>query len=136
MPTPEGKLHPGQYEVLQAIWEIGPPGATTLEIWEQISRKRSVVRTTVLNVVDRLEKKGWLTREESEAGWRYWPRASREEIEALVASDFVESFFAGSASGLVLSLIGQEKLAPDEVERLRQVLEEAREAKAKARAEA
>jgi BlaI family transcriptional regulator, penicillinase repressor len=131
MPKPLGKLHPGQYEILQAIWEVGPPGATTLEIWERIAQKRTVVRTTVLNVVDRLEKRGWLTRQESPDGWRYWPTSSREQIEALVAADFVQSFFQGSASELVLSLIGQEKVPRDEIERLREIVEQARTARAK-----
>jgi predicted transcriptional regulator len=133
MPKPDGQLHPGQYEVLQAIWEIGPPGATTLEIWERISARRPIVRTTVLNVVDRLEKRGWLTRQESDDGWRYWPAASREEIEATVAADFVKNFFQGSASDLVLSLIGQEKVPPEEIDRLREVVEQARKNKAKAK---
>ncbi len=133
MPKPEGQLHPGQYEVLQAIWEIGPPGATTLEIWEQISKKRSIVRTTVLNVVDRLEKRGWLTRHDSDAGWRYWPTAPREQIEAKVAEQFVHQFFEGSASDLMLSLIGQEKVPPAEIERLREILDQARKAKNKNR---
>ena len=122
----EGKLHPGQYEVLRAIWEIGPPGATTLQIWELISRKRSIVRTTVLNVVDRLEKRGWLSRQKLEGDWHYWPNASREEIEAGVAEEFVNCFFEGSASDLMLSLIGQQKVTPEEMARLKEALFQAK----------
>ena len=131
MPLPDGKLHPGQYEVLRTIWEIGPPGATTLQVWEHISKNRSIVRTTVLNVVDKLEKRGWLTRQQIDGEWHYWPTARKEEIEASVAEDFLASFFGGSASELVVSLVGESKISATEIERLKDVLEQARKAKAK-----
>ena len=129
MVLPDGKLHPGQYEVLRAIWEIGEPGATTLQVWEHISKQRAVVRTTVLNVVDKLEKRGWLSRQQIDGEWHYWPTARREEIEATVAEDFLANFFDGSASGLMVSLIGERKLSSTEIDRLREVLEQARSAK-------
>ncbi len=57
----------------------------------------------MLNVVDRLEKRGWLSRQELAGGWHYWPTRSREEIEAQVAEEFVNSFLEGSPSDLMLS---------------------------------
>ena len=129
MSVPEGKLHPGQYEVVRAIWKIGPPGATTLQVWEHISEKRSIVRTTVLNVVDKLEKRGWLKRKKINGEWHYWPTAKREEIEAAVADDFLQSFFDGSASELMVSLIGESKISATEIDRLKTVLDQARKTK-------
>jgi BlaI family penicillinase repressor len=131
MPVPEGKLHPGQYEVLRAIWEIGPPGATTLQVWEHISKSRSIVRTTILKVVDKLEERAWLRRKKIGGEWHYWPTAERSEVEAAVAEDFLGSFFAGSASELMVSLIGESKVSETEINRLKAVLDQAKQAKSK-----
>ena len=126
MPEPEGRLSPAQYEILEAIWEVGPPGASGLQIWERISQKRQVVRTTVINLVTRLAARGWLTRIEANEAIRFWPTMPREQVEALVAEDFVESFFGGSASQLILSLLGRQKISPKEVEQVKKVYEEQR----------
>jgi BlaI family penicillinase repressor len=129
MPVPDGKLHPGQYEVVRALWEIGPPGATTLQVWEHILKTRSVVRTTVLKVIDKLEERDWLKRKKIDGEWHYWPTAKREEIEAAVADDFLQSFFAGSASELMVSLIGESKISASEIDRLKKVLDQAKKTK-------
>jgi BlaI family penicillinase repressor len=130
MPKPAGRLSPAQYEILQAIWEIGPPGATRMQIWERIVQERPVVRTTVLNLVDRLENRGWLKRVETDGKMRFWPTAPRAEIEADVAADFVDCFFKGSASHLVMSLFGRKDIDPAEIDRLKEVLEEGKARKA------
>jgi predicted transcriptional regulator len=122
---PSGRLSPAQYEILQAIWEVGPPGATRLQIWEKIAEHRKVVRQTIINLVDRLAARGWLARIEQEGQLLFWPTAPREKIEADMADDFVKSFFGGSANHLVMSLLGRHQITPDDVEELRKVYDEA-----------
>ena len=109
MRQPEGRLSPAQYEILEAIWEIGPPGATGNRVWERISKKRNVVRTTTINLINRLESRGWLKRTETDGSIVFWPTLPREEIEAEVAEDFVKCFFGGSASQLIMSFLGERK---------------------------
>jgi predicted transcriptional regulator len=121
MQPPEGRLTPAQYEILEAIWDVGPPGATGLQIWERISKKRNVVISTTINLVNRLEARGWLNRVETDGPITFWPTLSRDQIEANVAEDFVECFFGGSASQLIMSLFGREKISPEEVQHLRKV---------------
>ena len=133
MPKPEGRLSPAQYEILQAIWEVGPPGATRMQVWELIARQRPIVRTTVLNLVDRLVKRGWLKRIETDGQMRFWPTAPREQIEADVAEDFVDCFFKGSASHLVMSLFGRREINSAEIDRLKEVLEQGKAHKAAAK---
>ncbi len=41
------------------------------EIWQAIAARRAVGRTTTLNLVDRLEKRGWLRRRPAAGGYRY-----------------------------------------------------------------
>ena len=116
------KLTSTQHEILAAVWSY-PDGATVTEIWQRISASRQVTRTTILNLVDRLEKRGWLEREKHADGFRYRAAADREATARLVVTEFVDDFFSGSASELVTSLLGSKRLGPAEVDRLRRLLD-------------
>lgn len=119
---PQGNLTPTQYEIMQIVWDRGAEGATVSEIWQDTSVERPVARTTVLNLVDRLEKRGWLIRQTGTGANRYVAAKGREETARVLARDFVDDFFGGSASQLVMSLLGERRLDADEVERLRRLL--------------
>ena len=125
MTKPEGSLTATQYEILDAVWDHGPGGATVAEIWQTFSARRPVGRTTILNHVDRLEKRGWLARREEESPLRYVAVLGREKTVALLTNDFVDGFFGGSAQDLVASLLGSKRLKPSEIDQLRQLLESA-----------
>ena len=122
MSAPEGNLTPAQYEIMEIVWNRGRAGATVAEVWQAVSESRSVARTTVLNLVDRLEKRGWLKRRQRLGSYHYVAAVNREKTAALLAGGFVDDFFGGSASELVMSLLGSKRLKADEVERLRRML--------------
>jgi predicted transcriptional regulator len=125
MAKPEGTLTPAQLEVMEAVWDAGGDGATVAEVWSRIAEGRDVARTTVLTLVGRLEKRGWLVASSDTRGRRYRPARSREEAAGRLAGEFVDDFFGGSASQLVMSLLGSNRLDRAEVRRLRRVLAEA-----------
>ena len=121
----EGNLTATQYEILEVVWSHGNEGASVAEIWRAVSAQRPVGRTTVLNLVDRLEKRGWLIRCHGQRPLRYVAAQDRSTTDAFLAGSFVDDFFSGSASGLVMSLLGSKRLTHEEIERLRSVLEQA-----------
>ena len=123
MSKPKGSLTSAQHEIMAVIWESRGQGATVTGIWQAISAQRRVGRTTILNLVDRLERRGWLVRCDRERPCHYLAALSREETAVFLAGGFVDDFFAGSTSNLVMSLLGSKRLKPGEIERLRQVLE-------------
>ncbi|MHC4403716.1 MAG: BlaI/MecI/CopY family transcriptional regulator [Planctomycetota bacterium] len=125
MAEPEGNLTSTQYEILETVWAHGGRGATVAEIWRAVSSRRSVGRTTILNLVDRLEKRRWLIRREKVKPSHYLAALDRDQTASLLAGGFVDSFFGGSAAELVMSLLGSKRLKPDDVDRLRRVLESA-----------
>jgi BlaI family transcriptional regulator, penicillinase repressor len=120
--VPEAGLTPVQFEILEAAWSAAD-GASVAEMWEAISANRDVGRTTILNLVDRLEKRGWLARKKVDGVFRYAPTVSREQAAGSVAAEFVDAFFSGSASDLVMSLLGSKRISADEVEQLRTLLD-------------
>ena len=100
---PQGNLTSTQYEIMPIVWDHGAEGATVSGIWQDIAVERTVARTTVLNLVDRLEKQGWLIRQTGNGANRYVAAKGREETARVLARDFVDNFFGGSASQLVMS---------------------------------
>lgn len=122
MPTPKGNLTAAQYELMETAWDRGSRGASVAEIWQVVSATRPVGRTTILNLVRRLERRGWLVRRRGQGADRYLAAVSRPQTAALLANSFVDDFFGGSASNLVMSLLGSGQLNPDEIRRLRRVL--------------
>lgn len=123
MAAPEGKLTPAQFEIMQLIWD-SMQGLTIGEVWDAIRATRPVSRTTVLNLMDRLEKRDWLKRRKDEGVFRYAAAVERESAEAKIASEFVEEFFDGSAANLVMSLLGSQQLPKSDIQRLKRLLDE------------
>jgi BlaI family transcriptional regulator, penicillinase repressor len=123
MKSPEGSLTSAQYEIMAAIWDREAEGASVAEIWQAVSARRRVGRTTILNLVDRLERRGWLVRRDGEKPCHYLASLGREATADFLAGGFVDDFFAGSAANLVISLLGSKRLAAGEIDQLRRVLE-------------
>jgi len=116
---------------MDAIWDAASSGASVSEIWQAISASRDVGRTTVLNQVDRLEKRGWLIRREDEDALRYVATCTREEAAQNLVEEFVDSYFGGSANAMVMSLLGTGKVKPSDIPRLRALLDESLAARKK-----
>lgn len=123
MPEPEGKLTPAQYEIMQAVWDAGPRGATVAEIWRRITNGRSVARTTVLNQVDRLKKRRWLRRAQSEGTIHHVATMDRQAVGSRLARQFVDEFFDGSMSGMLMSLADGPGIEEADLQRLRKLLD-------------
>ncbi len=125
MAAPDGSLTPAQFEIMQLLWDA-PLGLTVAEVWDSIRVERDVSRTTVLNLVDRLEKRNWLVREKVEGVYRYKPLVDRKSTEGQLAGDFVGEFFNGSATSLLLSLLGSNRISRSEIDRLKAMLDDSK----------
>ena len=125
MKKPEGNLTPVQYQIMEAVWTRGEEGASVGEIWQAVRTDRSVGRTTVLNLVDRLEKRGWLICRRESRPNRFAAAVTQAHTAAMLAGEFVNDFFSGSAGNLVMSLLGSKRLSPEEIAKLSKLLETA-----------
>src|SRR4051812_17189351 len=100
-----------QFAVLRLLWERGP--LTVRELMEHLPRGERQPYTTVLGLVQTMEKAGLLEHEKEGLTHRYRPTVSRREATGSLLSDFLARFFHGSAEQLVLGLVDAEQLAPD-----------------------
>jgi BlaI family transcriptional regulator, penicillinase repressor len=96
------ELGPLEERLLEALWERGH--ATVRELLEV--GYKDLAYTTVMTTLDRLFKKGLLTREAEGRAFRYTPRISREELHREIAREALGQMLDSSpASSLPLSYL-------------------------------
>ena len=96
-------LSEAQLEIMEIVWE--GQEVTVSDVWTALSQRRNVARNTVLTLMDRLEKKGWLTRRAAGNTHIYTATVSRESTLSDVVSRLVETVFSGSVESLMLALL-------------------------------
>ena len=84
-----------------------------------------LARTTVLTMMERLRKKGFLNREKGEAGGvlRYSPAQAKTDLLRSLIQDFVQNRLGGSVTPFVAYLAESSDLNESEVAQLRQLVE-------------
>src|SRR5258707_7765826 len=102
-PEPLPPLSEAQLEIMHVVWEGGE--VTVTDVWAVLAGRRQVARNTVLTLMDRLEKKGWLKRRADGQTHYYTAAAPRTATLNQVVHRLVDAAFAGSAQALGLALL-------------------------------
>ncbi len=102
-----------QFAALAVLWEHGP--LTVRELMAHLPRGRRQPYTTVLGLLQNMEKAGLVTHVEEGPSYRYVPAVTRQEATGTLLRDFVARFFRGSAEALVLGLVDARELSPEEL---------------------
>jgi predicted transcriptional regulator len=103
--------------VMEALWT--KPGQTVIEVEERLRNKREIAHTTVLTTLDRMYRKGYLTREKQSKAFVYAPRYTREEFERMLAQEVLGALighFTEPALSTFVDLIGDNPGALDQLE--------------------
>jgi predicted transcriptional regulator len=109
-----------ELEVLRYISEHRP--ATVRTVAEHFAQTKGYVRTTVLNVMQRLCDKGYLVRRKAEGVFQYEPRAGKGELLRSLVRDFVDRSLGGSLSPFVAYLAEDAKLSDDDLKQLQKIV--------------
>lgn len=102
-----------QFAALHALWEHGP--LTVRGLMEHLPRGVRQPYTTVLGLLQNMEKAGLVTHDEEGLTYRYRPAVSKREATGRLLRDFLGRFFRGSAEALVLGLVDSEALSPGDL---------------------
>lgn len=125
------KTQPGigraEMEILKYISENHP--VAVREVADHIAETKGHVRTTVLNVMERLRKKGYLRRRKAEGIYEYSPTVPRTDLLRNLVRDFVDKTLGGSLSPFVAFLAEDANLTPDEFAELKKIVEDLEERK-------
>ena len=118
-------LSGAQIEVMQVVWERGE--ITVSDVWQTIARRRPVARNTVLTVLDRLEKRGWLSKRSVGNTHLYVAAVSEKTTLTETVKRFVDTFFGGSPESLMMTLLEGRGVSPEEAKRIRGRIDKARD---------
>jgi predicted transcriptional regulator len=105
-----------QFEVLNLLWEHGP--MTVREIRDRLPRSDDLPYTTVLGLLQVMERAGQVTHDVESQTHRYRPLLSRRQGTSELLTDFVHRFFRGAAEKLVLGLVDARQLSADDLREL------------------
>jgi predicted transcriptional regulator len=87
---------------MNALWEIGEGNVE--DVRKVISLNRPLAYTTVLTLLDRLARRGAVSRRKEGRGFRYQPTVERNRLRRMALQQFLEYHFDGSEAKLRLFL--------------------------------
>ena len=100
---------------LQALSVVYAEGSSTVAaVLEGMPDQRERAYTTILSVMQSLERKGLVKSKREGRAYVYYPTKSQESIVAPLAKDFVQNAFGGSVGDAILLLLSTGQLTPEE----------------------
>ena len=90
---------------LKALWELEEGNVTAVR--RVVSQTRPLAYTTIMTVLDRLVRKGRLTRRKVGRAFVYTPQGTRDALRQTALRELVDFFFDGSQEALLLFLRDQ-----------------------------
>jgi predicted transcriptional regulator len=97
---------------LNALWEIQEGNVE--DVRKVVSQSRPLAYTTVLTLLDRLARRGAVSRRKEGRGFRYRPTVARDKLRRLALRQFLEYHFDGSEANLRIFLeqpVGEDSTA-------------------------
>ena len=110
-----------ELELLQYIDEHHP--ISVREVAEYWHAKTGQARTTVLTMMERLTKKGFLSRKKVDNVYHYSPKQSVAVVMRDLVSDFVQGVLGGSVAPLAAYLTQGQSMSKDEIQQLKRLVQ-------------
>ncbi len=95
---------------MKVLWLRGE--GSVAEVQHELAPRRKLAYTTVMTLLDRLLRKGMVTRRKAGRAFVYAPAASREALRRIAVRDLLENFFDNSETALIKYLESRSGPAP------------------------
>ncbi|MGC1276275.1 MAG: BlaI/MecI/CopY family transcriptional regulator [Planctomycetaceae bacterium] len=118
-------LSEAQLELMNVLWKSGD--GSVADVVEALRQRRTVSRNTIQTMLNRLERKGWLTHRDDGGTFVYKPAVPREHVQGDVLKRVVETVFDGSAAGILTALLHDRTLSKAEAVQIRRMIRDAEE---------
>ena len=116
-------LEPSEFEmqILAVLWDNAP--CTVREVMELLPDDKERAYTSVLSVMQVMEKKGLIKHAAKGKSYQYSAVQSKEKTLGSFFDRLVGNVFSGSPARLVESLIGSDKIDAQELEAIKQIID-------------
>jgi predicted transcriptional regulator len=95
---------------LKALWTLGE--GRVHDVRDFLRPERPLAYTTVMTLLDRLAKRGAVSRRRMGRSFVYVPVATRDRLRTFAVKSLVDDFFDGSADDLRAYLAARPRAAP------------------------
>lgn len=112
----------GELRLMDVLWDMGR--GTVADVVKALPGER-LAYNTVLTLMRILERKGYVQHEKQGRAFVYAPLVDRERARRSAVKHLMTRFFGGSSELLMLTILEQDDIEPEEAERLRRVIEAA-----------
>jgi predicted transcriptional regulator len=109
-----------ELQILQHVTDH--PHATVGEVARHFAVTTGLARTTVLTVMERLRRKGYLSRRRKGGVYQYFPRLSKANLLRNLVRDFVEGTLGGSLEPFMAYLAQNAEVSPEQLGELRRLV--------------
>ena len=111
-----------ELEILQVLWKQGP--STVRQVNDVLNeQKRAVQYTSTLKLMQIMVDKKILERDERAMKHIYSAAVEERSFKGFLLERFVDSMYDGSASSLMMQLLGNKKTSKEELEQIRKLLD-------------
>ena len=109
-----------ELEILQVLWEHGPSSVRTVN--DVLNTNREVGYTTTLKLLQIMHEKGLVTRNTETRSHIYEALVTRENVQQQMLKKFLNLAFQGSASKLVMQLLGNHRASQEELNEIKALI--------------
>jgi len=116
MPTLTGQ----ELEIMKVVWRLET--ATVRQVYEELLKQRRIAYTSVMTIMNILERKGHLTRRQEDRAYIYLPAKPQKQVIGSMVREFIQRVFNGSAEPLLVHLVEDEQLTEQDEEEIRRAI--------------
>jgi predicted transcriptional regulator len=119
-PKPSITLTPAELRLMKVLWTRGESAVS--DMVTATADGGPLAYTSVLTTIRILEQKGYVDHRQEGRAFLYSPCIGEQEASRSEVRHVLQRFFGNSRERLLLSLIGDDEITPDELRRLKEAI--------------
>jgi predicted transcriptional regulator len=122
-PKKSNTLTEAELRLMKILWQHGESAVTDLVA--SLPKSEPLAYNSVLTTIRILEQKGYVDHRQEGRAFVYRPCVAEQEASRSEVRHLMSRFFGNSRERLLLSLLGDEEIAPEELQRLKDAIQAA-----------
>ena len=122
-PKKSATLTEAELRLMKILWRRGESSVN--DLLAALPQGEALAYNSILTTIRILEQKGYVEHRQDGRAFVYRPCVAEQEASQSEIRHVLSRFFGNSRERLLLSLLGDEDLSPDELQRLKQAIYDA-----------
>ena len=111
-----------ELEILNVLWQCGP--STVRFVNEQLNKEKQTGYTTTLKILQIMNEKGLVSRNEESRSHVYQAGNIKEDTQKKLIDKLLTSAFGGSASKMIIETLGNHQTSQEELDKIKELIRE------------